>query len=45
MNWQIQNKNKCGHKGKDRLLKEELINSINDDDMMIEIIRELTIIK
>ena len=37
--------NKCGYKGKERTLKEQFINSINDDDMMTDIILELTTIK
>ena len=37
--------NKCGEKEKDRKLKEQFTNGINDDDMMTEIIRELTTIK
>ena len=37
--------NKCGYKEEDRMLKEQLINDIKNDDMMIELIRELTTIK
>ena len=36
------NENECDYKEKDRRLKEQCINSINDDDIMIEIIKELT---
>ena len=36
---------KCGYKGKDRRLKEQFINGINDGDMMTKIIGELTTIK
>ena len=32
-------------KGKDRRLKEKFINGINDNDMMTEIIREMTAIQ
>ena len=34
--------NKCEYKERDGSLKEQFINEINDDDMMTEIIRELT---
>ena len=34
--------NYCSYKEKDKRLKQLLINSINDDDMMTEIIKELT---
>ena len=34
-----------GYKDKDRILKEQFINGINEDDMMTETIRELTAIK
>ena len=38
--------NESGNKGKDKRLKEQFINSINDNDMMTEIIRELiTVLK
>ena len=43
-----QNKSKCCYKEKDRRLKDQFINSINDyddNDMMTEIMRELTAIK
>ena len=43
--WAIQNKSQCVHKEKDRRLKEQFINDINDDNMMTEILRKLTIIK
>ena len=33
--------NKCGYKVKDKGLKEQFTNNINDDDMVAEIIREL----
>ena len=33
---------KYDYKEKDRRLKEQFINGINDEDMMTEIIRELT---
>ena len=35
----------CEYKEKERMLKEQLINGINDDYMMTEIIRELAMIK
>ena len=31
--------NECVYKDKDRRIKEQFINSMNDDDMMAEIIR------
>ena len=37
--------NESDYKEKDRRLKEQFINGINDDDMMTEIIRELPTIK
>ena len=37
--------NEYGYKEKDRKLKEQFIDGINDNDMMTEIIRELTAIK
>ena len=37
--------NKCGHKERDKKLKEQFINGINDDDLMMKITRELTVIK
>ena len=37
--------NKCEYKERDRRLKEQFINGINDDDMITENIRELTVIK
>ena len=35
----------CGYKEKDRILKEQFINDINDDDIITDIIRELKAIK
>ena len=35
----------CSYKEKDWKLKEQFINGINDNDMVTEIIRELTTIK
>ena len=37
--------NECGYKEKEKSLKVHFINGISDDEMMIEIIRELTVIK
>ena len=37
--------NEYDYKEKDRMLKEQLINGINDHDMITEIIIELTTIK
>ena len=37
--------NECGYKEKERRVKEQLTNGIHDDDMMTEIIRELTTIE
>ena len=37
--------NECKYKEKDRRLKEQFINGINDDKMMAEIIGELTTVK
>ena len=31
--------NECGYKEKDKILKEQLINGINDDDMMTDIMK------
>ena len=33
--------NACGYKKKDERLREQFINSINDDDMMIEIYKRI----
>ena len=37
--------NECGHKEGYRRIKEQFVNSISDEEMMIEIIREPTAIK
>ena len=37
--------NECKYKERDRRLKEQFINGINDDDMMTEIISELSVFK
>ena len=45
MNYLGINRNICGYKEKDKRLKEQFINVINDDAMMTEITKELTAIK
>ena len=37
--------NECEYKERDRRLKKQLINKIINNDMMIEIIKELTVVK
>ena len=39
------NKNKCKYKDRDRRLKEQFINGINNHTLTMEIIRELTVLK
>ena len=36
---------KCGYKEKDRRLKDQFINGINNDYIMTECYRELTVVK